>query len=232
MSEEPTPAEIQNRIRELLGRATLLRARGDHEQALKLAQEALVLDQASWEGHELVGDVLLDLKRADQAMQSYRAAWQLNKSRPALEEKIGRAALAQARKQHTLEMARALLEGKGLAGRPKRNPGYAALLSLVVPGLGQVYNMEAAKGLVIVAVWIVLFALNVSATRVGLGARPAPSGGILYGQQVDANAILHALFSGVGVLWFGLIVIVWIYSVADAAIRASKTMTSDSTGLV
>ena len=44
--DEPTKLEIESRIRELLGRATLARARGRHEQALTLVQEAINLDDA------------------------------------------------------------------------------------------------------------------------------------------------------------------------------------------
>lgn len=232
MIDEPTPAEIQNRVRELLGRATLRRARGDHEEALKLAQEALVLDQASWESHELMGDILLDLKRADQALASYRAARQLNERRPTLEEKIGRAALAQATKQHAAEMSQALLEGRHPGAPTKRSPAYAALFSLVVPGLGQVYNMEVVKGLVVVVAWLALFALNAANIRAAMATRPAGNLGTLYGPQIDASSIFDAVFSGTGVVWFSLLAILYVYSVADAAMRASKTMTSDSTGLV
>jgi tetratricopeptide (TPR) repeat protein len=232
MSEEPTPAEIQNKIRELLGRATLQRARGNYEDALKLTQEAVVLDRESWESHELMGDLLLELKRADQALESYRTARQLNERRPLLEEKIGRAALARAARLHTAEMSRALLEGKAVGAAPKRSPAYAALFSLIVPGLGQVYNTDVFKGLILAVVWLALFGLNAANIRVGMSGLPSRSMGSLYGPQIDIGSIAEALFSGAGAIWFGLLVIVWIYAVADAAVKASRTMTSDSTGIV
>ena len=65
MSEEPTQSEIQLRIRELLGRATLLRAKGQRQEALEFTQQAIGLDETSWESHELAGDLLVELGRAE-----------------------------------------------------------------------------------------------------------------------------------------------------------------------
>jgi hypothetical protein len=129
-------------------------------------------------------------------------------------------------------MSQALLEGKALSAPPKRSPAYAALFSLVVPGLGQVYNGEVIKGLVVVVLWLGIFGLNAANIRVAMTGGPGRGIGSLYGPQIDVGSIADALFSGAGVIWFGLLVIVWIYAVADAAVKAGRTMTSDSTGLV
>ena len=232
MSDQPTPSEIQLKIRELLGRATLLRARGDRQQALLLLQQAIDLDDESWEAHELLGDLLLDLNRADQALQTYRRARELNKQRAVLEEKIGRAAIARAARLRSTELSQALLQGRPPSKPLPRKPGYAALFSLVVPGLGQVYNGQVLKGFLMMMAYLVLFALAAMAVRGEMAIRPAPSMGTLYGPQIDAGALLSSLFSGVSGLWIGLLLALWIYSIADAAIRAGRTMTSDDTGLV
>ncbi len=232
MPEEPTPSEIQLRIRQLLGQATLLRARGEHEQALALAQEATALDEESWEGHELLGDLLLALERPERAMTSYRRAQELNPERARLEEKIGRAALAQAARDRTAELSRALLDGETAVEMPKRSPSYAALYSLIVPGLGQVYNREVFKGIVIVVVWLALLAITAAVVRGELAIRPTSSMGSLYDFNLDITTLLSAAFGGPGAVWILALVGVWIYAVADAAMRASKTMTSDHTGVV
>jgi len=232
MSEEPTPSEIQLKIRQLLGQATLLRSRGDLRQALALAQEALALDEDSWEAHELTGDLFLGLARPDQAMHSYRRARELNPDRAQLEEKIGRAALAQAERDRTTELSRALLDRKAAREITKRSPSYAALYSLIIPGLGQVYNREVAKGVVVVVLWMAVFALAAMTIRTELALRPPGPMGTLYPQQIELNAVLSAAFSGPGAVWVVGLILIWIYAVADAAIRASKTMTSDETGVV
>jgi tetratricopeptide (TPR) repeat protein len=232
MADEPTASEIQLRIRQLLGQATLQRSRGDLQQALALAQEAVALDDESWEGHELVGDLLLSLAHPDQAIESYRRARTINPERAPLEEKVGRAALAQAEKTRTAELSRSLLEGKGTLDLPKRNPSYAALYSFIIPGLGQIYNHEVGKAVVAVVLWLAMLALSVVSVRSELALRPSGPMGSLYGPQLDLNSVLSAAFSGVGAIWVVCLVIVWVYAVADAAIVASKTMTSDHTGVV
>ncbi len=232
MSDEPTLSEIQNRIRELLGRATLLRARGQHQQAFQLAQQALDLDERSWEAHELAGDLQLDMGRGEQALQSYRRARELNESRGVLEEKMGRAALARAASLRTANLSEALLEGMARPSGPRRKPGFAALLSLIIPGLGQLYNGEIVKGFVMAGLFIVLFGLTITAIRGLVAASPFSSQGVLYGPRVDATRLLSELFSGINAAWVLLLVGVWIYSIADAGIRASRTLTSDDSGLV
>jgi tetratricopeptide (TPR) repeat protein len=232
MSDEPTLSEIRNRIRELLGRATLLRARGESDQALRLVQEAVDLDQNSWESHELAGDLYLDMGRGEQALDSYRRARQLNESRGVLEEKIGRAALVRAARQRVSAASEALLAGRGQPSDVRRKPGIAALLSFLIPGLGQLYNGEVVKGFIMAALFLALFGLTAVAFRGYIAASPASSQGVLYGPRIDATAVLSELFSGINAVWVVLLIVLWIYSIADAGIRASKSLTSDSTGLV
>jgi len=43
--------------------------------------------------------------------------------------------------------------------QPPKNPGLAAILSFLLPGLGQMYNGEIGKGVMIVIVQVVNFAL-------------------------------------------------------------------------
>jgi tetratricopeptide (TPR) repeat protein len=232
MSDEPTLSEIQNRIRELLGRATLLRSRGERREALQLAQQAVDLDEKSWEAYELMGDLYLDMGRGEQALDSYRRARKINESRGVLEEKIGRAALARAARQRATTMSEAVLDGMAQSDTVKRKPGLAALLSLIIPGLGQLYNGEVIKGFIMAALFIALFGLSTVAVRASIAASPISPQGALYGPQIDFVGILSALFSGISAVWVVLLLVLWIYSIGDAGIRASKSMTSDSTGLV
>jgi len=232
MTENPTASEVQSRIRELLGRATLLRARGEQQEALKLTQEVLSLDEASWEACELTGDLLLDLGKGEEALEMYRRAKDLNASRGVLEEKIGRAALARAKTQASSDLSQALLEGRAQASLPPRKPGYAAILSLIVPGLGQLYNGEPVKGFVVMASFLLVFAMTGMALRGQLSASPLSPRGALYAPQVDVNSVLTGMFSGVTLIWVLLLAGVYIYAVADAGLRASRTMTSDDSGVV
>lgn len=228
MEEEPTRAEVRLRVRELMGRATLLRARQRPEEALEVARQAVELDPESYETHELVGDLLLELRRGQPALESFRRAQELNPGRVVLEDKVARAALAQAEAARVAEQSQALLSGAAHAERPKRNPGYAALLSLLLPGLGQVYNGELVKGLVVLFVFVFIFAFAVLAGLRDLAAAPPAAMGTLYGPRLN----LMSLLSGISAVWLALLLGVWIYAVADASIRASRTLTSDDSGLV
>jgi TM2 domain-containing membrane protein YozV len=128
-------------------------------------------------------------------------------------------------------MQPAKAERAGPSGRV-RKPGYAALVSAIVPGLGQVYNGEAIKGFVLLALFMVCFALTGVSLRGQIAVSPMSPRGSLYGQQVDVGAILSALFSGIGGVWTVLLLAVYILSIADAAIRAGRRASSDDSGLV
>jgi tetratricopeptide (TPR) repeat protein len=226
---EPRKIDIQIKVREALGRATLARARNQREQALKLLQEAIGLDDADPEAYELKGDILLDLKRGEEAMACFKRARELHPDRPALEDKIARAALQRAARQRTIEMSQAILEGR-VKPTSKKSPSYAALLSLLIPGLGQIYNGEMMKGLALILAFVFLFALAVLAVLREMAA--SPFGGMGYGQPTTSGAVMSALSSGSTVLVTILLAAVWIYAIAEAALYAGRTMTSDDTGLV
>jgi len=220
------------KVRELLGRATLARAHQKLDEALALARKAASLEEKSWESHELVGDLLMEKGDAEAAMASYRRAREIAVDRPLLEDKIARAALRQATDQAAARRTQALLDGTAKADAPKRNPGYAALLSFVIPGLGQVYNGEIVKGLVLLVAYVALFSVAVLSALQGLSLMPRGGAGPVYGPSLDVSAILGALFDGVGLIWMLLLIGLWVYAIADAALRATRSLTSDDSGLV
>ncbi len=226
MENEQTPSDVQVKVRQLLGQATLMRARGKQAEALKIAQEALTLDEENADAHEMVGDLLMDLKRGAQAVASFKRARELNPSRVALEDKLARAALLRAQGLQTAAQAEAMLSGRGGASGPVHKPGYAALLS-AIPGLGQIYNEQLAKGLAMLAGWIALLAIISRAMKASMleAVSSRVSG---YGAGPD----LWSAFTGVNVVWTVLLIGLHVYAIVDAAVCASRTMTSDSSGLV
>ncbi len=232
MTEEPTFAEIQTRIRELLGRATILRTRGERQKAIELVQQAIQLNEDGWEAHELVGDLHLELGKGTWALESYRRARQLNPSRGVLEEKIGKAAIAQAARQQTARMSEALLEGMARTPSTPRRPVMAALFSLVVPGLGQLYNGQVLKAFIMALLFVVLFGLTTMVILGQIRAAPTSPQGVLYTPSINVVAVLSGVFSGINAVWVLLLMGLYIYAVADAGLTAGRSMTSDDTGLV
>jgi tetratricopeptide (TPR) repeat protein len=201
MSETPLSPDARQKIRELMGRATLARVRGDRQQALQLAQEALVLNERNYEVHEFIGDLLMDIGRGSEALNSFRRARELNPSRVELEDKVGRAAIQRGAVMDSMAHMQAVLEGRA-PQEPRRNVGYAAVASLLCPGLGQIYNGELVKG----AVLIVAFVLG------------------LFG-LFNSPAIKQA---AVPVPWVVALAIIYVFAIGDAAVRASKKADRES----
>jgi len=213
-SAEP-PAAANAGAGPLLTEATLLRARGRLPEAVAKCKEALEREPDSWQAHELLGDLHRQMRKGDEALSEYRTALARNPGRGVLEEKIARASLIAAERRRLVENAEALLAGKADRGE-MRKPGISALFSLVIPGLGQIYNHEYVKGLVVLVIWA---GLAVAFNLVAL------SSGITTGGQTDLMGALSRVFSGKALVLGGLLALVWIYAVADAAFRAGKTLT-------
>lgn len=229
--EEPSKSEVRTRVRELLGEATLARMRGQREQAVKLAREAVALDAEDAEAHELEGDLLLELRRGEEAIACFRRARELNPSRSVLEDKIARAALAQAKMRDTIALSQALLEGTAHRATPRRSPGAAALLSFLAPGLGQLYNGDVWKGLVMLMVYLVLALMAILAVLREVAVRGGGAWGA-YGARMDVTEAVSALFAGPTLVATLALLGLWVYGIGDAALRASRTMTHDDTGVV
>jgi TM2 domain-containing membrane protein YozV len=211
VTDQPTRSDIALKVRQLLGQATLLRTRGQRMQAFQLTQEAIRLAEQSWEAHELQGDVLMDMGRATEAMTSYRRARELRPDRIALEDKIARGALRAAARNQMLAQADLVLGDRGRGGDAKRKSGYAALFSLM-PGLGQIYNGQVLKGIVVGIVMVIFIAVA--------------------SQQLDVSLFRTSLLGGVSPVWAALIALLWLYSVIDAIIYASKNQEAGPPGSV
>jgi tetratricopeptide (TPR) repeat protein len=201
-----------------MGRATLARVRGDLPQALQLAQEALTLNEPNCEVHEFIGDVLLTLNRGADALNSFKRARELNPGRVELEDKVARAAVRRAAVVDSMAHMQAVLEGRA-PQEPKRNPGLAALASLVVPGLGQLYNQEFGKGLSLIAAFLTFATLSMLSML-----RQSVSGG--YRITSDYLQLI-----GGAALWLAPLAGIYIYAIADAAVQARKT-DSDRAGII
>jgi TM2 domain-containing membrane protein YozV len=94
----------------------------------------------------------------------------------------------------------------------KRSPWIAGLLSLVIPGLGQIYAGKANKGAVIIFGAVVIANLNIIILPLTAVANP-----ILPGPAGDANALwaywIPRIVHDVASLWS---VAFWVWAVIDA----------------
>ncbi|UCH32978.1 MAG: tetratricopeptide repeat protein [Armatimonadota bacterium] len=221
MSDNARDDDIaEARIEPLLVDANRLRARGDFEAAEQRCREALAAAPGNWEAHELLGDILYQQRRGTDAIEHYRLARAGNPQRPVLEDKIGRASLLLAEKEILRLRAEDLLAGR--RDDVPRRPGVAALLSLIVPGFGQIYNREHLKGAIVVAIWLMLV-LGVAGAALG-SLHGTVGGGRLGLGQFDLAAVFTVFFSRPALWWTLLSIGLWLYAIADGAIQAAKTM--------
>jgi TM2 domain-containing membrane protein YozV len=96
----------------------------------------------------------------------------------------------------------------------RRNPTIASLLSLFVPGLGQIYAHHGKKGAMILAAAIVIGNINLILLMSILSSHPDP--GVSWAAWIPR--IGHDVLS----LWS---IVFWIWAVVDAARTAAKLET-------
>ncbi|MFN7018085.1 MAG: DUF5683 domain-containing protein [Fimbriimonadales bacterium] len=144
-------------IERLLRLAHIHQVRGERSKAKELLQQALELDAENAGVWELLGDYLREVEDWQGVHDAYKKAHELAPENAALERKYAEAVLQLTRQQEQYQQWERALEGKGTgdALALPRNPGLAFLLSLLMPGVGQLYNGQFVKGGIILGVMIV-----------------------------------------------------------------------------
>jgi tetratricopeptide (TPR) repeat protein len=128
---------------------------------------------------ELLGDYRREAGDGQAAHDAYKKAHELDPKNAAIERKYAEAVLQLTRQQEQYQQWERALESGENAPTLPRNPGLAFMLSLIMPGVGQLYNGHLLKGGIIIAVVLLglllsggsdffynLFAYMVNPTRV------------------------------------------------------------------
>lgn len=144
--------ETAERLNRLLTTAHVQRMRGNLDEAYSACEEAVTLDPESAVALDMLGDLQVARGELEPAMVHFRKAFQLD-PRPATEEKIAVLALRIDEKKRGEAGADSLFPD---ATRKHLNPSLACALSMLFPGLGQLYNGEYRKGLAFVIIWALL----------------------------------------------------------------------------
>jgi len=144
-------------IERLLRLAHIHQVRGEREKAKELLQQALELDAENAAVWELLGDYRREAGDWQGAHDAYKKAHELAPDNAPIERKYAEAVLQLTRQQEQFQQWERALEGKGDTGEPllPRNPGLAFLLSLLMPGVGQLYNGQFVKGGIILGIMFV-----------------------------------------------------------------------------
>lgn len=148
----------------LLRQANLLQMRGQHEEAVPLCRQAVEADPRFAAAWELLGDLLLRTGELEEAREAYKRAHELEPKRITAERKYAELVLQIAEEAHQRQLWEQMVEQPEQPFfLPKRNPGWALLLSMCLPGVGQLYNGDFLKGGLIIGLtvfgWLLLFAV-------------------------------------------------------------------------
>lgn len=202
--------------------AALRLRRGDRAGALTDCQAVLAVDPQNPDARELLGEVFAAQGLWDAAITEFRAVLDADPQRVSAERKLAEASLGKAGL-------------KDAAFRPEqrtrdRKPGLASLLSFFFPGLGQLYNGDARKGLATILgavslastlmwrLWIVPMRMTGAA---GADER-APKAVAQYAKALaNMGAGMKVFLAVVCVCWLCL----HIWSILDAARSAQRVVT-------
>lgn len=148
----------RDRLGETVGRALYFQRLDEAERAVLKLAEVASDSTTTW---ELRGDVLLAQGKSAEASQAFAKAIELEPANADAERKFAAVQLDLSQTQWEREM---LESGdlEQLRGAVRKEPGAAAARSAFFPGLGQVYNGEYEKGVVM---FVVAFALLIPTVR-------------------------------------------------------------------
>lgn len=143
-------ATIQEKLKAepILRDASMLRRRERYAEALLKCREALDLTPKDAAALELMGDILQGVARIDEALAAYKRATEADPKRASAERKYGDLLMRQ--------------QNWGGSADPEdvpKNPFVAVLLSALLPGAGQIYNSELAKGVFLLAADVIIVLL-------------------------------------------------------------------------
>lgn len=208
MESEKTDFIKEAEVKRLLTTANFHRMKERYEEAEKLCRQALEMAPKDPEVHEVLGDIMMSLGKAESALTEYQTALQLSPGSPVFETKYAKAVLAVAKGEQDKALIQDMIDNPHKYGERKRNPTIAMMLSLFVPGLGQLYNGEPVKA----AILFGLFMIFLVAAVIQWNYIPAPDN---IQRIIDHTNPVVALLAAVSVSS-------WIYGIIEAPLTADK----------
>jgi len=175
---------------------------GRLDEAKDCAQRILQGAPDSTSAHELWGDVLLASGDKQGAAEEFQRAMELEPANADAERKYG---MVLVQLQQAVEQRQTLESGdlSRFRGAANKDPSVAAGRSALFPGMGQLYNGEYEKGVVLAVLALLLLI-------------PAVDGVCKAAQWLMGRApisLISALLAGLGVIAYML---VWAYGIYDA----------------
>lgn len=218
----PDPAD-RDQANIFLGEAVRFRAQHHLKEAIAKCLDAIKLDTENAEAFEILGDLYNESNLYQAAIEAYRRSLELIPLQPHVEKKLARAALQSDANSRKKQLADDLLAGRSPQRTPRRSPAVVGLLSLVIPGLGQLANQQVGKAIICVILWMITLGSSFS-TAVEIVSQQQSATGL------DFFGLLAAFFLPPALWWTLLEAIVYGYSVIDAAIVATQAASRDDDG--
>jgi TM2 domain-containing membrane protein YozV len=193
----------------LLRQVNVQRMRGQWLDAEVTCRKALTVAPTDLGTHVMFVDILIELGKTDEALAEIKAALLLAPGNPNLETKYAKLVLQKGEAAYQMAMARDMLENPHkYRTASRRKPGLALFLSLMMPGLGQLYNQEFVKAGILFGTLILLI------VSYGLFQAPYPTTVTITDFLKYTNGFVQAI----GIMTLGA----YIYGIADAVVSANK----------
>jgi tetratricopeptide (TPR) repeat protein len=132
------------------------------DEARDIADSMVAARPESTTAHELMGDVYALINKLPEAEAEFRKASELEPANADALRKLGEVVLRRAAPTFDRLMIEATLADRSASVMHKPNPQAAAFRSGLFPGLGQLYNGDYERGLVMAGIGIVFLGLSLA----------------------------------------------------------------------
>lgn len=210
MASEDLSFEQEQEVERLLGLANIQRMRGQYLEAEDTCRKALTIAPKSLSIREMLGDILHESGKLDEALGEYKAILKVMRDDPSAETKFAKVALEIGDREREKAIVREMIENPHKYTARERNPIMALLWSVIVPGLGQLYNGDVIKAAIIFGTFVLFFISYALLQQ-------------RYPGNVQNFQVFLLLTSPVVLVLGILALIAYIYGVVDAPIMADKS---------
>jgi len=205
--DERLTIEQEQEVERLLTLAHVQRMRGQIRDAEDTARKALEVSPGDVKIRQMLGDILYEEGKLDMALAEYRAVLAICPSDELLEKKFAKVTLEIGESEYQKQLAEDMIQNPHKYGGRARSP-VLALISSIVPGLGQLYNGQTTKAAIIFGVnvlfWIAVAALQRYPRGIGTTAE--------FFYYTNPLVMLLGILAGLA----------WLYAIIDAPLTADK----------
>lgn len=169
----PQPSETARAEADMLvQRAMLEKRRGNKQAAIDLLKKAVETAPGSATVLEALGDDLAESSRWGEAEKAYRDARRQDPGNASIERKLAHIAMHSIAHLSIEDQLRLGTDSNARNSDSMANPKFAVVLSVMIPGLGQMVMGNTRKGITILALFLVSVITAVALAK----AFPAPKG--------------------------------------------------------